>query len=55
MIKNPYDWKEMKVIMSKQQMTSRDCLQMLSEIREDDERAEAQEAEACSHDGENSF
>ena len=42
MIKNPYVWKEMKAIMSKQQMTERDCLQMLSEIREDDERAESE-------------
>ena len=40
MIKNPYTWKEMKVIMSKQQMTESDCRQMLSEIKEDDERAE---------------
>ncbi len=40
MIKNPYTWKEMKAIMSKQQMTLADCRQMLSEIEEDDERAE---------------
>ena len=42
MIKNPYTWKEMKAIMSKQQMTESDCRQMLSEIKEDDERAEVE-------------
>ena len=42
MINNTHNWKEIKAILSKNQVTEKDAIQMLSEIREDDEKAEAE-------------
>lgn len=37
-----HNWKEIKAILSMNFVTKKDAIQMLSEIREDDERAEAE-------------